>query len=277
MKIFVTGGTGFIGSNFINRAIKEGHDILALRRPGSLPRIQMDKEPRWIDGSLDGDFPNIFAGVEVFVHLASHTPNPPYASLDECLYWNVYASLRLARQAKEQGVNKFLVAGSCFEYGKTAERVEEIDVNDPLEPTLSYPISKAAASCAFMGFARESNIKLKILRIFQAYGEGEQETRLWPSLRKAALSGEDFRMTAGEQIRDFVSVYEVANQLTRNLIFENAEAGCPKVHHITSNNPTTIRQFSEFWWSEWGAKGNLLFGAIPYRKGEIMKFVSKRN
>ena len=32
MKIFITGGTGFIGSHFIDAAIKEGHEIIALRR-----------------------------------------------------------------------------------------------------------------------------------------------------------------------------------------------------------------------------------------------------
>mgnify|MGYP007004043600 CR=1 FL=1 len=43
--------------------------------------------------------------------------------------------------------------------------------------------------------AREHGHQVKLLRIFQVYGEGEQATRLWPSLRKAALAGDDFSGT----------------------------------------------------------------------------------
>jgi nucleoside-diphosphate-sugar epimerase len=66
---------------------------------------------------------------------------------------------------------------------------------------MTYPASKAAASIAFTQWSIENQLKLKYLRIFQVFGEGEAESRLWPSLRKAALSGNDFDMTHGEQIR----------------------------------------------------------------------------
>jgi len=39
MKLFVTGGTGFIGSHFLNAALKNGHEVVAQHRPGSKPRI----------------------------------------------------------------------------------------------------------------------------------------------------------------------------------------------------------------------------------------------
>ena len=56
MKIFLTGGTGFIGSHFINAMHRDGHKVVALRRKGSKPRIKLDQEPKWIEGSLDNEF-----------------------------------------------------------------------------------------------------------------------------------------------------------------------------------------------------------------------------
>jgi nucleoside-diphosphate-sugar epimerase len=275
MNLFVTGGTGFVGSHFVRQALAAGHQVIALRRPGSQTRIELAQQPIWIDGPLDGDYSGHLHGVDVLVHLASHTPNPPYAPLDECLYWNVYAALKLARQANEAGVQKYLIAGSCFEYGLAAERVDVIATDTPLEPTLSYPTSKAAASIAFEGFARELKVQLKLLRIFQVYGEGEQATRLWPSLRKAALEGRDFPMSAGEQIRDFIRVENVADQFARHLDFHGTDFGRPSIHHIASGSPQTLLQFSEYWWSYWGGSGKLLPGAVPYRKNEIMRLIPK--
>lgn len=273
MKLFVTGGTGFVGSHFIQQALAAGHSVTALRRPGSQPRIPLDVEPDWVDGPLDGDYSQQLAGVDVLVHLASHTPNPPYAPLDECLYWNVFAALKLARQAHDAGVRRFLVAGSCFEYGRAAERVSEIETDTPLEPNLSYPTSKAAASVAFEGFAREKSLQLKMLRIFQVYGEGEQNTRLWPSLRAAALRGADFPMSAGEQIRDFVPVEGVAEQFLSHLDFSDTEPGDPGVYHVGSGKPQSLLAFAEYWWKHWGATGKLLPSAVPYRTNELMRLV----
>jgi nucleoside-diphosphate-sugar epimerase len=273
MKLFVTGGTGFVGSHFIQQALAAGHSVTALRRPGSQPRVALDVDPDWLEGPLDGDYREHLAGVDVLVHLASHTPNPPYAPLDECLFWNVFAAMKLARQAHEAGVQRFLIAGSCFEYGRAAERVEEIETSTPLEPNLSYPTSKAAASLAFEGFARERRLQLKILRIFQVYGEGEQHTRLWPSLRTAALSGADFPMSHGEQLRDFVPVEMVAGQFIRHLDFQDTEPGHPSVHHVGSGQPQSLLQFAQHWWKHWGATGKLLPGAVPYRPNELMRLV----
>lgn len=273
MKIFLTGGTGFVGSHFIQQALAAGHDIVALRRPGSHPRIALASEPRWIDGALDQDLRPHLEGVEALVHLASHTANPPYDALDRCLYWNVYAPLSLARQAVECGVSRFIVAGSCFEYGRAAERVERVRTDTPLEPALSYPTSKAAASVAFLGLARELRLQLKLLRIFQVYGEGEQASRLWPSLRQAALSGADFPMSGGAQVRDFIAVEEVARQFVQALDFSDVAPGEPLVAHVASGRPQTLLEFAEYWWRHWQAGGKLLPGALPYRANEMMRLV----
>ncbi|WP_062307801.1 NAD-dependent epimerase/dehydratase family protein [Polynucleobacter sinensis] len=276
MKIFLTGGTGFVGSHFLAQALADGHEVIALRRPGSLTRIPLMVQPRWIEGSLDENYEGLFEEVDVFVHMASHTPNPPYDSLEQCTYWNVYASLKLTTQAIKQGVKKYVIAGSCFEYGKSAERFDYLDIDTPLEPTLSYPTSKAAASVALMGLAREKALQLKLLRIFQVYGEGEPANRLWPSLRAAADSGADFPMSKGEQLRDFIRVEEVAKAFIQALDFSNCTFGSPSIQHVATGCPQSVLEFSQYWWNRWQARGRLIVGAVPYRHNEMMRVITSK-
>ena len=273
MQLFVTGGTGFIGSHFLNAAHAAGHEIIALRRPGSSPRIPLDKQPSWVEGSLDGDHRSAMNGCEFVVHLAAHSANPPYDNLDACLYWNLIASLKLCQQAEGVGIRRFLIAGSCFEYGRAGERYAFIPPDAPLEPTASYPTSKAAAAAAFRGWASERNLQLQILRIFQVYGDGEPETRLWPSIRRAALAGEDFPMTKGEQVRDFTPVELAAQIFVSALNFEGVAPGHTRIRHVGTGNPQTVKEFCEDCWRCWGASGKLIFGRLPYRKGEVMRYV----
>jgi nucleoside-diphosphate-sugar epimerase len=271
MKLFLTGGTGFIGSHFINQAHQAGHQIVAQRRPGSQPRLALEREPVWVDRLLDADFTAELAECDAVVHLASHTPNPPYDKLETCLYWNVQATIHLFEQARVAGISRFLCAGSCFEYGRSAERYDAIPVDAPLEPTLSYPTSKAAASVAMIGFASEHKLLLKIYRIFQVFGEGEQQNRLWPSLRIAAKNGDDFAMTAGGQVRDFINVKDVASTFVRALDFNGIEPGLPHVANLGTGRAQSLADFARYWWKQFGATGKLLLGKVPYRDKEMMR------
>ncbi|MGQ0708798.1 MAG: NAD-dependent epimerase/dehydratase family protein [Rhodoferax sp.] len=274
MKLFVTGGTGFVGSHFLKQALEVGHTVVSQRRTGSRTRLPLFREPLWVDRALDEDFSSELRGCDVLVHLAAHTPNLPYAPLDECLYWNVVATVRLLQQAALQGVTRVLVAGTCFEYGLAAEGQEFVHPGTECRPTLSYPISKAAATASCLGLARQLGLQLQVLRIFQVYGDGESPTRFWPSLRAAALSGQDFAMSEGVQVRDFVAVEEVASQFVRALQFEGVEAGKPQIKNVGTGCAISLLEFAKNWWQIWNATGNIKPGEIPQRQGEISRLVA---
>ena len=273
MKIFLTGGTGFIGAHFINQAHAAGHKIIVIKRKNSIPRIPLIIEPKWVECSLDDDARAFLKGVDVFVHLATHTASMPYDDFKNCLYWNVYASIKLAQQANEVGVKNFLIAGTCYEYGRSADEYKFIPVSATLKPISAYPASKAAASIAFEAFGIDQNVKVKILRIFQVFGEGDDPARLWQSLRIAAMNGKDFSMTLGEQIRDFISVEDVAKKFVEELNFIDIKLNQPLIRNIGSGKERSIRDFASYWWKYWKASGKIRFGAISYRDNEIMRLV----
>lgn len=274
MRVFVTGGTGFIGSHFINQAYAAGHELVALRRNAqSRPRVPLAIEPTWVDEPMDAVSSRHLEGCDCLVHLAAHSANVPYDAIENCIDQNVAKPLRLFRQAIEAGVSRFLVAGSCFEYGRAGERYEFIPVDAPLEPTASYPASKAAASAAFHALACETNVELLVLRIFQVYGEGELETRFWPSLRRAALAGEDFLMSEGLQVRDFIHVSEVATRFVERLTLPRLSPGHPRIEHVGSGAPMALGEFARRQWAAFGGTGKLIVGAVPMRANEVMRYV----
>jgi nucleoside-diphosphate-sugar epimerase len=273
MKIFLTGGTGFIGSNFINIAIKKGHDIVAIKRRNSSPRIDIVGKLTWVEGSLDNDFGAYFNKCDVLVHMAAYGVTDGTDNLDECLYWNVTATYRLCKQAYEAGIKKFIIVGSCFEYGMSGDRYDFIPTTAPLEPVTSYAASKAAATVLLQGWATEKGLYMQIMRIFHVYGEGESKTRLWPSLHKAAISGSDFEMTEGRQIRDFLHVKDAVQNLVEALKFDLITAGLPTIRNVGSGHPQSVLEFCNYWWKKWKATGRIKPGVLGYRNNEIMRFV----
>lgn len=275
MKIVVTGSTGFIGSHFTKQSLATGHSVLAIRRsPASTPRIPLEQQPQWLDRGLDEVMAEDLKGCDVLVHLAAHTGNVPYDTLSNCLRWNLMAVLALFEQARMAGIRRYVVAGSCFEYGRSGVRYDAIPTDAPLEPTNAYAASKAAASIALRQWAEEHQLSLEILRVFHVYGEGEAETRFWPSLRRAALADEDFAMTAGEQIRDFIAVQDVAATFLHRATLLMSDGTRTNVYNLSAGKPVSIRTFAEHWWNYWGAKGQLLLGSVPYRPDEVMRYAA---
>lgn len=276
MRIFLTGGTGFIGSHFINQAHLAGHEVVALRRsPTSTPRAPFVRDPEWIDKTMPQVDTGDLSGCDAVVHLAAHSANVPYDTLENCILENVIAPVTLFRTAITAGIRRFIIAGSCFEYGPAGERYEFIPPDAPLEPTASYPASKAAATMAFRALACENQLEMLVLRIFHTYGEGELESRFWPSLRRAALAGEDLPMTTGEQIRDFMPVEDVASAFVTAITRDDLKPGKPIIENLGTGRPQSIADFARAEWRKFSATGKLLFGQVPQRPNEVMRYVPK--
>jgi nucleoside-diphosphate-sugar epimerase len=272
MHLFVTGGTGFLGSHFLAVALADGHHVTALRRLGSRPRIPLDQEPNWCEGNLDDDWSKQLKGCDVLVHLAAAGVSSDKDNWEHCFRVNVTQSLALWCQALDCGVRNFLICGSCFEYGLTGLDYEYIPVDAPLRPTDAYSASKAAATMAALGLANCFDLRVLIARPFHLFGEGEAETRFWPSLVRAAKAGVDFSMSEGGQIRDFMRVEDAAQIILQSI--NQLETMLTKVliKNIGTGRPRSLLDFAQEQWTVLDAKGSLLLGRVPYRATETMRY-----
>ena len=274
MRIFVTGGTGFIGSYLLKELLLAGHDVVAIRRSGSLPVIPLDQQPTWCERSLFQLNPNDLLGIEVVIHLASAGVSPKQVSWRELFDINVAASLHLIQISHKAGVRRFIATGTCLEYGSEAESWARIPPTAPLRPVTPYGASKASCFLMLEAFARANPIELFYGRIFSAYGEGQFIENLWPSLRQSALSGSDFPMTTGEQICDFIPVEVAARHLLvgserRDLLPSN-----PVVVNIGSGKGLRVVDFVRQQWLSFGATGALQPGVIASRPGQVSRCVA---
>ena len=275
MKLFITGATGFIGSHILHHALSSGHTVLAHRRKScSNTKINLPTSPLWLDVPLDSISVNQVYDCNAIIHLAATGVSPRVSTWSELYEVNIRSTLLICELAK--AINASLVmSGSYAEYGLSALRYHEIPPDAPLEPTSSYAASKAAAGILSMSYARAEKVSLAYLRIFNAFGYGQHKSNLWPSLRHAAQNEIDFAMTLGEQIRDFIPVEDVAKAFLDEAISLVAQEHTVFARNVASGKPQSIRQFCEFWWKKWVASGNLNIGAIPYREGEVMRYVPK--
>ena len=274
MKIFVTGATGFIGRHFINE-LPQDYEIFANIRNKKQKLIKLNKNIHWINKNLNLLKSKELKKIDTIIHFASAGVSPKKATWEELYDFNVNCTLKLLRIAAEAGVSKIIMAGSYIEYGLSANKYKFIPPSANLLPTTPYASSKAAAFELAHGFCMDAKIHLTYNRIFSAYGDGQYSGNLWPSLYKAATKGDDFLMTSGEQVRDFIPVKKIAEIFLEDLKFNPKNNLFPIVKNVCSGKGKSILKFSQYWWKKWNAKGKLLPGKIPSRKNEPLRFVGK--
>jgi len=274
MTILITGGTGFIGSYLLHELLNAGHKVVAVRRRGAMPAIFLKHQPKWLERSLVNLTSDDMEGIDTVIHLASAGVSPKQASWEELYQINVEAGCHLIQKAHQAGVRRIVVAGSCFEYGAEAESWERIPPSAPLRPSIPYGASKAAGFLMMHAIASRLPIELVYARIFTAYGEGQFSGNLWPSLRHAAVAGDDFPMTLGEQILDFIPVIEVARHLRIAAERSDVELAHPLVVNIGTGKGLRVVDFAMQQWELFGATGRLVPGAIAGRNGQVSRLVA---
>ena len=116
--------------------------------------------------------------------------------------------------------------------------------------------------------------KLTWARLFYLYGDGQSKLSLLPQLRKAVKEGNNsFKMSGGEQLRDYLPVREVAISLVA-LARKQKNFG---LVNICSGEPKSVRSIVEQWISENNWEIDLDLGYYPYPDYEPMEFWGVNN
>lgn len=273
MHFFVSGATGFLGSHFVQKTLSLNHKVTALSRVNSVSRIKLLKQPKWCRGALTDDWSEDLRNCDIFVHCAAEGVVNNFDDWERCFEINFIQSQALIKNAFNAGIKKFLICGSCFEYGISGDSYEYIPTFAELKPIGAYSTSKAAAGLSALEFAKNRDLKLILARLFHVYGEGENPKRFWPSLVKAALDGKDFKMTLGEQKRNFTHVNEMTTMLIDLCLNIDSIQQGGLVKNLGSLNNSSLNNFAKKEWERLGATGLIKFGEIPYKKNEVMSYV----
>jgi UDP-glucose 4-epimerase len=218
MRVLVTGGAGFIGSNLVEACVHSGDEVrvlddLSTGHRENLACVVGDVD--WLEGSAaDPDAcRRAVAGCEIVYHLAA-LPSVPLSIEDPLRTHaaNVVGTLCLLRAARDAGVRRVVYAASCAIYGRggSEPRHEELPP-DPLSP---YAVQKYAGELYCRQFAALYGLQTVALRYFNVFGPRQDPASPYaaviPIFIRALLRGEPPTIYGdGLQTRDFVYVKDV--------------------------------------------------------------------
>jgi nucleoside-diphosphate-sugar epimerase len=268
-RALVTGATGFIGRYLVDGLIEANTQVVALIRPGSrLPdqwrgRVSCIECADWGEAGLRAALAS--QPFEIAFHLATYGVRPTDRDLGLMLRINVDLPVLFVHLCKERGA-RLVMAGTFSEYQRPAER-RPLTEQSPLEMTKIYGASKAAGGIVASALAESLGVKLRRLRFFNVYGEGEAPHRLLPSLVAGLSRGERVPLSAGTQVRDFIYVKDVVEACIK----AGDDMMSSSRHSATTWNVCTgvghsVRAFAALVAEVMGEPAELLgFGDLPMR------------
>ncbi|WP_342552992.1 dTDP-glucose 4,6-dehydratase [Paenibacillus sp. FSL R7-0652] len=247
MKLLVTGGAGFIGSNFVLYMLREhpNYEIVnvdALTYAGNLENLQsIESNPRhtFIQADIADvqQMEDIFAqGIDVVVNFAaeSHVDRSILAP-DVFVRTNVMGTQVLLDAAKKYKIAKFVQVSTDEVYGSlgpTGLFTEET----PLTPNSPYSASKAGGDLLVRAYHETFGLPVNITRCSNNYGPFQFPEKLIPLIISRALKDEAVPVYGdGLNIRDWLYVEDHCRAI--DLVIHQGKSG--EVYNIGGNNERT--------------------------------------
>jgi len=264
-RILVTGAGGFVGAAVVRAALAAGHDPIALVRTPGAARLAGLDIPIHVAPLSDQDRVAAvlrMAKPDIVVHAAwegvSGSDRAGDIQLD-----NIRAACALADAAIAAGASRFVGIGSQAEYGRLDRRIVETDLPNP---TMLYGAAKLAACHLVRQRCEAAAIGFAWLRLFAAYGPGDNPNWLIPSVTAELLARRAPRTSPGTQRWDYLHIDDVA----AGTLAAAASAGASGIYNLCSGRPATIRSIIERLRDHAAPGLPLRFGDIPFGPGQIM-------
>jgi UDP-glucose 4-epimerase len=251
VKVLVTGGGGFIGSNLVRALAERGDDVRVLDNFSTGNRrnlADLVDDVEVVEGELRS-YERVHAatrGVEVVFHQGA-LPSVPRSVQDPLTTSavNVEGTLNVLLAARDEGIRRVVFASSSSVYGNSDE-LPRVETQNP-DPISPYGVSKLAAERYCVSFARVYPLETVALRYFNVFGPNQDPTSQYAAVvpRFVMAIAEERPVTVygdGEQKRDFTFV---ANVVEANLIAASAPDVSGRVLNIATGRGTGVNELAD--------------------------------
>ena len=216
MRVFVTGGAGFIGSHVAHCLHDAGHEVTVLDNLSNGHQELVPDGVTFVQGDLkqEANLVEWLRGHDIVIHLAAFVPVPTSVSQPVAFAENnVVNTVRLLEAMRTSGVSRIIFSSSATVYGdpKQLPITEDQPVASQSNP---YGASKVAAEGFIAVYHRLHGFDATILRYFNPFGPNElcePETHLIPNVIRGGLENRPIPVYwGGDQVRDYIFVEDLA-------------------------------------------------------------------
>jgi dTDP-glucose 4,6-dehydratase len=269
-RFLVTGGAGFIGSNYIRYLLHKRNDVEIvnldkLTYAGNLDNLRdVEKNPRYrfVQGDIcDTNLVNqLVAGVDIAVNFAAESHvDRSIGAPDDFIRTDVFGAFVLLEAARQHKIRKFIQISTDEVYGSIAEGL--FKETDPLMPSSPYAASKAGADRLAYSYFVTYSLPVIITRCSNNFGPYQYPEKLIPLFVTNALEDKPLPIYGdGKNVRDWIYVEDHCDAI--DFIFERGNDG--EVYNIAGGNERNNLEITE-----------LILARLNKPKS-LMKFVTDR-
>lgn len=246
MKIFVTGGAGFIGSNYVRHVLANSDDELtvydALTYAGNLSTLRdVDDDPRYrfVKGNIcdPGTLEDAMAGHDTVVHFAAESHvDRSIAGPDDFINTNCFGTNVVMDTARRLEVQRVVHIGTDEVYGSV--EVGSSKETDPLEPRSPYSASKAGSDLIALSYHHTYGVPVMVTRCTNNFGPFQYPEKAIPLFTTNLIDDAPVPLYGdGLNERDWLFVDDHCAGV--HLVLERGEPG--EIYNIGAGNETPNR------------------------------------
>lgn len=209
--LLVTGANGFIGRHLVARAVADGVPVRAAVRRAVAGWPTGVEEVR-VPGLSDyADWHPALTGIDTVVHCAARAHRTDGGSLDEYRAVNCAGTVRVAAQAAQAGVRRFVFVSSVKVHGERTEPGRPFRAGDAPHPAGPYALSKYEAEQALTALGTDTGMDIVLVRPVLVYGPGVRGN--FESMMRTLVRGIPLPLSAVTNLRSFVAVDNLVDLL----------------------------------------------------------------